>query len=63
MDLGDDENISTESDNETNSNNETISENKLNNIVFHIKYDHNIKLSNIITKIGSIENVSKVEEI
>ena len=62
MDLSD-ENSYTESDNETNSNNEKTSENKLNNIIFHIKYDHNIKLSSIITKIGSMENISKVEEL
>lgn len=29
----------------------------------HIKYDHNVKLSTIISSIASIENISKVEEV
>lgn len=33
------------------------------NIIIDIKYDHNMKLSNIITSIGSLDDISKVEEI
>ena len=32
-------------------------------ILFHIKYDHNIKLTSILTTISTIENVLKVEAI
>ena len=33
------------------------------NIIIDIKYDHNMKLSNIITSIGSLDDILKVEEI
>lgn len=57
------ETSSSEIENKTDSENEISSNNQQNSIIFHIKYDHNIKITNIITSIGSIENISRVEEI
>ncbi len=49
-------------DNETatNENNATDIEKKM---LFHIKYEHNIKWTSILTAISAIENIVKVEEI
>ena len=58
-----DESSTIDSDTKTNSDTDKESKNEVKNVIFHIKYDHNIKLSSIITKIGSIENISKVEEL
>ena len=60
-----DSNIETESNKnpDLTSNAENKSKGEIYNVIFHIKYEHNIKLSSIITKIGSMENISKVEEV
>lgn len=50
----------TDSENATTKNNPTDVEKKM---LFHIKYEHNIKLTSILTAISTIENVLKVEEI
>ena len=63
IDFNNEETSSSESENTTDSENEIPSNNQQNSIIFHIKYDHNIKISNIITSIGSLENISKVEEM
>ena len=53
----------SDTDDQTNSENGITSQNKIKTVNFHIKYEHNLKLSNVLTTIASMENVSKVEEI
>ena len=53
----------SDTDDQTNSENDITSQNKIKTVNFHIKYEHNLKLSNVLTTIASMENVSKVEEI
>ena len=53
----------SESDVESNSDNNATPPDKIKTVIFHIKYDHNTKLSSIISSIASLDNITKVEEI
>lgn len=56
-----DDNNPSECDDKTNS--ESSSNDEIKNVIFHIKYEHNVKISSIIIALGGVENISKVEEI
>lgn len=56
-----DDNNPSESDDKTNS--ESTSNDEIRNVIFHIKYEHNIKISSIIIALGGVDNISKVEEL
>ena len=53
----------SESDVESNSDDNATPPDKIKTVIFHIKYDHNTKLSSIISSIASLDNITKVEEI
>lgn len=54
---------SSGSDVESNSDDNATPSDNIKTVNFHIKYDHNVKLSSIISSIASLENITKVEEI
>lgn len=56
-----DDNNESESDDKANS--ESTSNDEITNVIFHIKYEHNVKLSSIISSIASLDNITKVEEL
>lgn len=57
-----DDGTKSESNTGADSDTDITSKTELKTVVFHIKYEHNLKLSNLITKIGSLDNIEKVEE-
>ena len=66
IDFSEKQEAKAENDNDTDSENATTKNNPTDvekNMLVHIKYEHNIKLTSILTAISTIENVLKVEEI